>query len=167
MLEIRKARAADAERILEYCKLIGGESDNLPFGPEGVSMTVEREQAYLESIADSATELYLVAVEDGEVVGVANIGAFGKPRLSHKATFSLSVRKAAWGKGIGTKLMERMLDFARQSGTITVIGIEVRSDNHRAIALYKKYGFETIGTFEGYMNVNGEEIACDIMRLHL
>ena len=32
MVEIRRATAADAENILEYCKIIGGENDNLTFG---------------------------------------------------------------------------------------------------------------------------------------
>ena len=44
MIEIRKATASDAENILEYCKIIGGESDNLTFGSEGVSITVEIEK---------------------------------------------------------------------------------------------------------------------------
>ena len=42
MVTIRKATAADAEGILECCKVIGGESDNLTFGSEGLSMTVEK-----------------------------------------------------------------------------------------------------------------------------
>ena len=33
MIEIREALRSDAAAILEYCKLIGGESDNLSFGP--------------------------------------------------------------------------------------------------------------------------------------
>lgn len=41
MLEIRKATASDAEKILEYCKAIGSESDNLTFGAEGVSIPLE------------------------------------------------------------------------------------------------------------------------------
>ena len=50
MLEIRKATAFDAEKILEYCQVIGGESDNLTFGAEGVSITIDREKEYLDSV---------------------------------------------------------------------------------------------------------------------
>lgn len=53
MLEIRKAIASDAENILEYCKVIGGESDNLTFGTEGVAITVDRKRGYLDNILHS------------------------------------------------------------------------------------------------------------------
>ena len=33
---IERARPEDAAALLEYLKIIGGETDNLSFGPEGV-----------------------------------------------------------------------------------------------------------------------------------
>ena len=38
--EIRRAEAADAAALLEYLKIIGGETENLSFGPEGVPLSV-------------------------------------------------------------------------------------------------------------------------------
>lgn len=76
MVEIRKAAAYDAEKILEYCKIIGSESDNLTFGAEGVSITVDKEREYLENIFRSDKQLYLVAVNDDEIVGTANFSSF-------------------------------------------------------------------------------------------
>ncbi len=167
MLEIRKATASDAENILEYCKIIGGESDNLTFGAEGVSITVDREREYLESILHSDRQLYLVAVNDGEIVGTAVLTSFAKPRLAHRAEISLSVKKAMWGNHIGTRFMEEIIDFAKNTAKVEVISLEVRSDNERAIALYKKFGFETVGTFHSFMKINGTDVSCDIMRLGL
>ena len=167
MAEIRKATAADAEKILEYCKIIGGESDNLTFGPEGVSMTVEREKEYLESIIKSEKQLYLIAVMDGEIVGSGVFSGYAKPRLAHRGEISLSVRKSMWGQHIGTRLMEEIIHFAKYTAKAEIISLEVRSDNERAIALYKKFGFETFGTFKGFMKIEGEYIDCDMMRLCL
>ena len=84
MAEIRKATPADAESILEYCKCIGGETDNLTFGPEGVPFTVEQEREFLTSILHSDKQLYLVAVNDGAVVGTATFTGFARPRLAHR-----------------------------------------------------------------------------------
>ena len=167
MLVIRKASASDAENILDYCKVIGGESDNLTFGAEGVAMTVERERAYLNSILHSDSQLYLVAENDGEIIGTAVFTSFAKPRLAHRAEISLSVKKAMWGNHIGTRFMEKIIDFARNTAGSEIISLEVRSDNERAIALYKKFGFEKIGTFHGFMKINGTDVSCDIMRLDL
>lgn len=167
MPEIRKASIHDAEKIIEYCKIIGAETDNLSFGAEGLSVTVEQEQAFLETINASNQQLFLVAVSDGELVGTASFMGFPKPRLAHRAEISISVKKSIWGQHIGSRFMEELLRFAKEVANVSVLSLEVRSDNERAIALYKKFGFETIGTFDGFMHINGNDISYDIMRLSL
>ena len=167
MIEIRKATALDAENILEYCKIIGGESDNLTFGSEGVNFTVAQEKEYLESVLHSDKQLYLVAVCDNEIVGTANFSSYGKPRLAHRGEISIAIKKSMWGNHIGSRFMEEILSFAKNTAKVEIISLEVRSDNERAIALYKKFGFETLGTFDGFMRINGEDVSCDIMRLCL
>lgn len=167
MAVIRKAAVSDAENILEYCKAVGAETDNLTFGAEGISLTVEKEREYLKSFTDSDKQLYLVAEENNEIVGTAVFSGFSKARLSHKAEISISVKKAMWGNHIGTRFMERIIDFAKNTAHTEIISLEVRSDNERAISLYRRFGFEKIGTFDGYMKVNGKDVSCDIMRLNL
>ncbi len=167
MAVIRKAAVSDAENILEYCKAVGAETDNLTFGAEGISLTVEKEREYLKSFTDSDKQLYLVAEENNEIVGTAVFSGFSKARLSHRAEISISVKKAMWGNHIGTRFMERIIDFAKNTAHTEIISLEVRSDNERAISLYRRFGFEKIGTFDGYMKVNGKDVSCDIMRLNL
>jgi RimJ/RimL family protein N-acetyltransferase len=167
MIEIRKAVASDAKNILEYCKAVGAESDNLTFGEEGVSITLEKERDYLESILHSNKQLYLVAVDNNEIVGTAVFASFTKARLSHRAEISISVKKVMWGNHIGTRFMEQIIDFAKNTAGTEIISLEVRSDNERAIALYKRFGFEKIGTFNGFMKIYGTDVSCDIMRLSL
>lgn len=167
MVEIRRATANDAENILEYCRIVGSESDNLTFGAEGVSITVEQEKEYLNSILDSDKQLYLVAVKENEIVGTAIFASFTKARLAHRAEISISVKKSEWGNHIGTLFMEKLIDFARNAAKTEIISLEVRSDNERAIALYQKFGFKTVGTFDGFMKINGKNVSCDIMKLEL
>lgn len=59
MITIRKATKDDACKILEYCKKVGSQTDNLTFGKEGMPLTVEEEKKYLESILDSNKNVYL------------------------------------------------------------------------------------------------------------
>lgn len=63
--------------------------------------------------------------------------------------------------------MQELIDFAKNSAGAEIISLKVKSDNMRAVALYEKFGFETIGRFSGFMKINGEDVSCDIMRLHL
>ena len=49
MFVIECARQEEAAALLDYLKIIGGETDNLSFGAEGVPLSLEAEQDYLWS----------------------------------------------------------------------------------------------------------------------
>lgn len=153
--------------MLAYLKIVGGETDNLTFGPEGPPITVEEEAKFLEDSLRSSHQTVLLAVDGGELVGIANFTGSARPRLAHRGEIGLSVKKAMWGQGVGTRLMEALIRFARETAGARIISLEVRSDNARAIALYKRFGFVTMGTFPGFLNINGEDVSFDLMYLRL
>lgn len=68
MFEIRRGMPEDAEKIIKYLKIIGTETDNLTFDG-GISITVEQEREYLNMAYNSSRSLYLIAVENDEVIG--------------------------------------------------------------------------------------------------
>ena len=154
---IENARPEDAAAILEYLKIVGGETDNLNMGAEGIPITVEAEEAFLRSMLDSSDDVMYAAKADGEIIGIANVS-----RLKRR----ISVRQCAWHCGVGTALMEALLAFARKNG-IEQLELEVRSDNGRAIRLYERFGFTRIGTIPAFLKVNGEDFAADYMVLPL
>lgn len=52
------------------------------------------------------------------------------------------------GKGYGTELIKQFIQYVRQAEpTCKAMIIDPASDNYRAIACYKKVGFEKIGTY--------------------
>lgn len=162
---IEKAKPEDAEKLLEYLRVIGGESDNLTFGSEGVPFSVEAEKTFIQSRLDSQTDvLYLVKCGD-HIIGNGSINSLSG-RMAHRAELGISVLKAYWGKGIGSMLMENLISFAKE-GLFEILSLDVRTDNKRAIRLYEKYGFKRIATYPGYMKINGELIDFDLMYLPL
>lgn len=163
--EIVRAQAEDAAALLEYLKIIGGETDNLSFGPEGVPLDVEAEQSYLNMQAQSHDHIQLLAKVNGEIIGTASLNR--KPnRMSHRAEFGISLKKAWWGCGAANVLAQGLFAFAREAG-IEQVNLEVRSDNKRAIALYERLGFRKLCTFPGFFKINGELIDFDLMNLDL
>ena len=161
--EIVRAQAQDAAALLDYLKIIGGETDNLSFGPEGVPLDVEAEQAYLSMQAQSREHLQLLAKVNGEIIGTANLNR-KQNRMHHRAEFGISLKKAWWGCGAASALTEAVLAFARESG-VEQVNLEVRSDNARAIALYEKLGFRKLCTFPGFFKINGIPVDFDLMNL--
>lgn len=164
---IDKACPDDAAEILDYLKKIGQESDNLTFGAEGLPFTVEQETEYLKNLESSRNSVIFVARDGNTVVGDASLSCSERERLKHHGELGISVLKEYWGNGIGSKLMQKIIDFARNDANAEILFLNVRSDNHRAISLYKKFGFKKVGILPGYLKINGQLIDCDYMCLVL
>ena len=163
--EIVRARAEDAAALLEYLKIVGGETDNLSFGAEGVPLSVDEEEAYLRSQAESADNVQLLAKINHEIIGTASLNR--KPRrMRHRGEFGISLKKAYWGCGIASALTEGILNFAGANG-FEQLNLEVRSDNTRAIRLYERHGFRKLCTFPGFFKMNGISVDFDLMNLEL
>ena len=82
----------------------------------------------------------------GELLGFGTYGVFrSKPAYKYSIEHSLYVHKDHRGKGVGTQLLQKTIDAAReQSYHIMVGGID--ADNIASIELHKKYGFVHAGT---------------------
>lgn len=161
-ITIREARPEDAEAILAYLRRVGGETDNLSFGPEGVAFTVEEETAYLARIQRQEKSCHLCAWHGEELVGEAGFEGSAQPRVSHRVELGITVARAWWGRGVGTRLFGALIDRARSCG-IGQPELWVRSDNERAIALYRKFGFERAGHVDNFMRIDDVPIAFDLM----
>lgn len=162
---IEKANPCDAAALLEYLRQVGGETDNLTFGSEGLPISVEEEVAYMEQLANSKDSIMLIAKENNRIIGNAALTRMPR-RMSHRGDFAISVLKDYWNKGIGTRLLERVIVFAKEND-FSMIDLQVRCDNLPAIHLYEKYGFERLYTYPGFFKIHGNEIDFDIMCLKL
>ncbi len=160
---IERARAEDAAALLDYLKIVGGETENLSFGAEGVPLSLEAEQDYLRLQCESADNVQYLAKVDGEIIGTASLNRKHK-RMSHRGEFGISLKKAWWGRGAASALMEAILVFAKEND-FEQLNLEVRSDNARAIRLYEKYGFRKLCTFPHFFKIHGEYVDFDLMNL--
>ena len=162
----RTAAPSDAAQLLDYLKAVGGETDNLTFGAAGIPFTVEQEEALLKRMENSPHSRFFLALDGSRIVGNACVDGSGNPRLQHRRNLAITVLRDYWGQGIGTALMEQMLAFSRETGA-ELVSLEVRSDNERAKALYRKFGFTTFGTFPKYFKIDGQYSGVDCMTLEI
>ena len=161
---IKEARTEDAVKLIEYTKIVGAQTDNLSFGKEGAGDTPEVEEFIKRISSDSKSVMYF-AWKNDDIVGSANISGM-KRRMSHRANFAISVAKSEWGSGIGSAFLEKCISFAKDN-EIEIINLDTRSDNFRAISLYKKFGFIKIGQMPAFSKINDEYIDADLMYLDL
>ncbi len=166
-ITIAKAKKEDAEMIIEYLNLIGGESDNLLFGENEFHMSIEDEMSFIERVSNCDTSALFVAKIGDEIVSIGGIMSSPRKRIAHQADISVSVKKKYWKLGIGTVMMNELIRFAKGNNITEIIHLGVNSNNVSAIHLYKKLGFVEIGRYEKFFKFNdsyGDEI---LMNLYL
>ena len=92
----------------------------------------------------------LVAVNGEEVLGHTGIDMLSRARRRHVATFGVAVKSSGRGKGVGSALIAAAVDVCDRWANIIRIELQVYTDNHAAIAIYKKHGFIIEGTGRQY-----------------
>ena len=143
---IRPAEPEDAPLMLQYMKIMLGETPYLLRTPEEFVYTQEEEAHILANRKADPRCLMLIAELDGQIIASADICSHGqKSRVMHRGELGISVRKDYWQLRIGSALMERLIAFAGQCG-YEQIELTVESKNRRALGLYTKYGFIVYGT---------------------
>lgn len=164
-ITIEKAVKTDAAALLEFLKQVGAETENLTFGAEGLSLTVEAEASYITNVLNSKDNIQLVAKDNGKIIGDASLERMPR-RMGHRGELGISVLKEYWNKGVGSRLMEAVISFAKEND-YDLIDLEVRSDNVQAIHLYEKYGFKKWGTHPSFFKIENKDIPFDSMYMRI
>jgi putative acetyltransferase len=89
-------------------------------------------------------EHWFVAETNGRVIGLAGL-TVGTGRLRHSGHVFLFVAREHHGKGVGTRLLETLLDVADRWLLLRRVELTVVADNERAWRLYERLGFEKEG----------------------
>ena len=105
----------------------------------------------LESELKSENSKYIVAKENGKIVGFA--GLWFSP-VDAEIT-NIVTKKTERKRGIGKALLDRLIEMAREAKRDN-ISLEVNENNVPAGSLYEKAGFEIAGIRKKYYN--GKEI---------
>lgn len=97
----------------------------------------------LKSELQNVSSKYIVAKENGEIVGFAGIWY----SVDDAHITNIVVRKSYRNKGIGSLLLEKLIELAKQKTSLT---LEVNTKNEIAQKLYLKYGFKNLGIRKKY-----------------
>lgn len=141
-LVIRAARVTDFEAVAAIGALPGFRHGTLRLPHR----SPEETRRFLEGV--KTNDLQLVAERDGAVLGSAGWTRFDG-RRSHVAGIGMGVHDDHAGRGIGTALLAALVDAADRWYAVRRLILGVYTDNERAIALYRRFGFEDEGVARG------------------
>ena len=123
-----------------------------------------RDDVSIRDVIDSWTQeldyrkvLPLVAEVGGNIVGDATLHRRTFGWTSHVGKVRLVIDKDYRGKGLGTILIEELIDIAKKAGLEQLVA-ELISDQTGALSAFKRLGFEKEAVFFNYVKDQmGEE----------
>ncbi|WP_349407225.1 GNAT family N-acetyltransferase [Clostridium perfringens] len=148
-LNIRDIEIEDYKEISKIRKM-PGVMENI------LSNKDEEEELIKEKIINRGKNQYwYVAEENGKVIGLGILMNHGNLRKKHVGVITLMVNSDYQNKGIGSLLMDKLINL---SESLNIIRLElcVFRDNYKAINLYKKFGFKEEGIKVKSALKNGE-----------
>ncbi len=137
---VRDAAATDAAAIAAiYAPLVTDTIISFEEEPPSATEMAER---------IAASHAWLVAEEDGEVVGYAYAARF-HPRAAYRWSTEISIylAPAARGRGMGKRLLGELLERLKEMGFVNVFG-GTSLPNAASERLLKSFGFKEIANWE-------------------
>ena len=109
-LLIREAEVEDATELIALLDQIGHESSFTSLDENGIAMSESEMQRFIDKQDQSDNQIALLAFLNEELAGVINITADQRPRVRHIGDIFLGIKKAYWGNGLGSILMEEAIE---------------------------------------------------------
>lgn len=157
---IRTATYDDTEALRDYAAALFAE--DLPGIFRREVPTLEQEREFIALYLEPVNSTMLVAEAEGQIVGMIGFKGYTLAEEAHSGEFGLSVAREHRGTGVGTALIEALIEWAPAHG-ISRIEVCSWSNNPRATALYGRCGFEEEGRLRRGIERDGEKIDVIIM----
>lgn len=156
IIAFRKVTIDDIQPFFEFTKYIFNHLTDYTIDlPTEFSNDIELEKKQISKFS-SPTNLLLGAFYKNKLIGVLDFISNKRDRINHWGKFGISLHADFQNFGIGTQMINMMIEWAKQNGQTKMICLSVHEDNTRAIHLYKKLGFTEYGLLKNCIkNMDG------------
>ena len=147
-LLIREAEPGDAVELVTFLNRVSLETDFTSLDGDGILLTGEEMEVFLNKQASSDNQISLLAFLNGKIAGLVNITADQRKRVRHIGDLFIVIGKRYWNNGLGSLLIEEAIEWAQASGILRRLQLTVQTRNQAAVHLYQKHGFVIEGRQE-------------------
>lgn len=141
-----EAEPADAVAFIDFMNQVARESDYLVMDESGFRFSSEEMERIFEAGIENPGELCLLAKVGSEVIGAISVKSSKQFRISHIGNIFIAIKKDYWGHGLGTILLDEVIEWAQEMDLLKRLELTVQVRNQAAVHLYQKMGFVIEGT---------------------
>lgn len=140
---IRTVVPQDTPCVIEYLKAVFKEDRFFAMTAEEAKelQTPKKEHEIILNNYNDPNKLMVVTEVDGNIVSFSNVHAGERKRNRHVGEIGISILPEFRGVGLGTAIMQTMIEWAVAHPVIEKLALGVWAANKRAIRLYEKMGF--------------------------
>ena len=175
-VQVLRAQVADAEAFAAHyvrqMKEPGAEGGLChPFSPDHLWSEEEQAQKFaaLWSLPELSPHWHgtWILEDHGRIVGHLHLWTSGLATEAHRIKMGMGIEQAYRGQGYGRALLATAVLWARNRARLSWIDLQVFSSNQRAVQLYRRFGFEELGSVSDAFRYKGESITNILMSLRL
>lgn len=128
----------------------------------------EKEAGFITGLGTAVGEpgwrrIWLAVDDGGAIAGHIDLRARPERPAAHRALLGMGVHRDHRRKGIGVRLIDAAMAWARDEAGIGWVDLEVLSVNRAARNLYELTGFATVGEMPDMFRIDGEQHAYTFM----
>lgn len=134
-MQIQKIQSLTEAQLADLLHLMQELDPTIPVSTEMLRRAVEAPQTHV-----------FAAMEGGRIIGTASLCVFESPTGRKASVEDVVVDSRYRGQGLGRKLLEHVIGFARQELADVDLHLTSRPQRVAANALYRSLGFELLDT---------------------
>ena len=149
LLTLRPIRPEDEKQMVRFHGSLSEESVHHRYlHVLNLAQRIGHERLAQNCSIDYSREMALVAEQpDGQIIGVARLA---RKAADGDAEFALVVSDRRQNRGIGTELLRRLIEIARQQGICRITG-DILVDNRRMLEICRQCGFRVTSDASGVL----------------
>ncbi len=176
MIELTIRGAGNAELNQFFAYLNDHLTDNgtgntalfMPMARAASAFPPERQAAFRTGMVTALNEpgwrrLWLAWTPGGEIAGHIDLRARTEAAASHRALLGMGVHRAYRKLGLGQRLIDTAMAWARDATPLDWVDLEVLSINIPARQLYKRMGFVQTGEITDLFRIDGQSLGYTLM----
>lgn len=149
-ITIRFATDMDASALLALKLEYLEDTKTIPLYKDEYPTHLAIEKQLIKRLEDEKNSVLFVAESQGKLIGNIDLNGNQRLKLFHTGVVGMGLHKEWREKGVGSALLDTVINWSKSNPFITVLWLEVYDSNMAGKALYNKMGFNECGKIKNF-----------------
>lgn len=147
---IRVPAKKEAQSLMDLKRAYIKNTSTIPMVLEEYPDDIVSESNLIEAYRKSENSILLIAEFGDEFIGNIDLTGSKRTKMFHTGMIGMGIKEPWRNQGLGRRLIESVIDWAKKYSAIEIIWLDVYASNELGYNLYKNTGFEVSGIINDF-----------------